>query len=280
MNALIRFLLRFKTLFLFILLELLSLVMIVDHNQFQRVHFLSSSSVVVGTLHGWTDGVSDYFSLGSVNKSLAEENAQLKSELSQLRNQVQFFLSDTSYAGRKYRSVEKKYTFVTAKVVQGSCHLKHNYLIIDKGTNDGLQVGMGVVCEKGVVGILCEVSSHFSTVMPILNPQSNIFAKVPEKSEVGTIVWHGGDKRYAKMEEVPLYIPIAKGDTILTSTYSSVFPEGIGIGTISDMDSLNNNFYSIDVRLSVDFSDLNYVDVIQFKNSEELKKLDRKEGEE
>ena len=277
MNALIRFLLRFKTLFFFIILELLSLFMIVKYNSFQRIHFFSSSNMVVGKVHSFANGISDYFTLGSVNEALAEENAMLKRDIAQLQSQVQFYQSDTSYAGRKAFAEKSHYDFITAKIVYGTTHLEHNYLTIDKGLSDGVEDGMGVINERGVIGIVSNVSSHFSTVMPILNPFCYINAKVPGKSNVGTIIWHGGDERFAKLEEIPLYIPIEKGDTVLSSTYSSIFPEGIMIGTIAGMDSLNNNFYSIDVSLSVDFSNLKYVDVIQFHHANELTDLKEKE---
>ena len=275
MRLLIRFLLKFKTLFLFILLEVFSLVMIVNHNPFQRVHFLSSSNIIVGSLYSCTESISKYFSLGSVNRTLVEENADLKRRLNQLQDQVKFYQFDTTYTGRRSESVTKHYIFRTAKIIHASTNLKNNYLTLDKGPSDGIRDGLGVINEKGIVGIVSNATSHFSLVMPILNSFSKINAKVAGKSEMGTIIWDGSDTRYAQLEEVPLYIPISKGDTVVSNAYSSVFPEGIMIGTVSDMKSLNNNFYSIRVNLSVDFSRLSYVDVIEFRYNEERKELER-----
>ncbi len=280
MRSLIRFLLRFKTLFLFIFLEIFSLVMIVNHNQFQRVHFLSSSNILVGTLYSFTESVTQYFSLGKVNEDLVKENAELKRRAEQLQSQIDFYRYDTTYVGRKNESLAKHYIFRTAKVINATTNLTNNYITIDKGTIDGIQEGMGVSNSEGVVGIVCNTSPHFSLVLPVLNSMSKINAKVAGKSDVGTVIWGGTDTRYAKLEEVPLYIPISVGDSVKSSAYSSVFPEGMMIGEVVEMKSRNDNFYSIDIRLSVDFKHLSYVDVIEFRHDEEKRELEGKEVKE
>lgn len=277
MRTLILFLLKFKTLFLFLGLELISFLLIVNNNQFQRNHFLSSSNRVVGTLYNLSNGVNKYFSLDEVNESLARENEALNTEVVQLREQLAFFRQDTSYKGRRYHAAEKSYDFSTAKIIYFSTVRQKNIFTINKGLSEGVKVGMGVVSEKGVIGIISNASSHFATVMPIVSTLSKTSATVKGKTQLGQLVWKGGDIRYANLEEVPLYIPVAVGDTVVTSGYSSTFPEGYPIGKVLSFSERNDNLYDIKVELSVDFDKLSYVDVIELKGSEEKEELEKKE---
>jgi rod shape-determining protein MreC len=277
MRALIRFLMQFKTLFFFLLMEIVSLAMIVNHSRFQRVHFLNSSNVVVGVLYGYADAVKDYFSLGEVNQRLSSENSVLKRQISELRSQLRAMRYDTTYVRRKDFSVEKDYIFRTARVVAATTNLSNNYLTIDKGRKDGIKEGMGVINDQGVVGIVNTVSSHFSVVLPIINSYARMNAKLTGKSEEGTLFWNGSNIHYAQLEEVPHYIEVNEGDIVRTSVYSSVFPEGMMVGKVVSWRSRKDNFYSIEVALSVDFGNLSYVDVIEFKNADEKKQLEESE---
>lgn len=277
MRALIRFLMQFKTLFFFLLMEIVSLAMIVNHSRFQRVHFLNSSNVVVGVLYGYADAVKDYFSLGEVNQRLSSENSVLKRQISELRSQLSEMRYDTTYVRRKDFSVEKDYIFRTARVVAATTNLSNNYLTIDKGRKDGIKEGMGVINDQGVVGIVNTVSSHFSVVLPIINSYARMNAKLTGKSEEGTLFWNGSNIHYAQLEEVPHYIEVNEGDIVRTSVYSSVFPEGMMVGKVVSWRSRKDNFYSIEVALSVDFGNLSYVDVIEFKNADEKKQLEESE---
>lgn len=279
MRTLILFLLRFKTLFLFLGLELISFWLIVNNNQFQRNHFLSSSNVMVGSVYSLSDKVYKYFSLASVNATLAKKNEDLNTELVQLREQLAFYRQDASYAGRRYHSVQNNYSFITAKVIHFSAVNQKNYFTINKGENDNVKVGMGVVNERGVVGIINSTSSHFSTVMPIVNASSKTSATIKGKTRLGQLSWKGKDLQHATLEEVPLYIPVTIGDTIVTSGYSSTFPEGFMVGKVSSFTERNDNFYNIRVRLAVDFDQLSYVDVIKYQYADEKAALEKRKGQ-
>lgn len=278
MKNLILFLLRIKTLLLFLGLELIAFLLIVNNNQFQRSHFLSSSNMVVGTVYNLSDKVYNYFSLASVNESLAEQNRSLNTELTQLREQLAFYRQDTSYTGRRYHSVKNNYTFITAKVIHFSMGNQRNCFIINKGANDNVQMGMGVINEKGVVGIVRSVSSHFASVVPIIDKSSSTSATVKGKTQLGELVWRGGDFRFATLEKVPLYIPVAVGDTIVTSGNSTTFPEGFMVGNVESLMERNDNLYEINVALSVEFDKLSYVDVIKYDYAEEESALEKRKG--
>lgn len=264
---------------MFLGLELLSFLLIVNNNQFQRNHFLSSSNRVVGTVYNLSDGVYKYFNLNEVNEALAQENEALNTELAQLREQVAFYKQDTSYQGRRYVSVEKHYSFMTAKVIHFSTIRQKNTFTINKGESEGVKKGMGVISSKGVVGIVTNTTGHFASMMPIISTDSKLSATIKGKTQYGYLSWSGGDVRYAKLEEVPLYIPVEIGDTVVTSGHSYTFPEGYLVGKVVDFSKRNDNHYDIRVELAVDFDKLSYVDVIDFKNSEELEQLDDKKSE-
>jgi len=278
MRTLIRFLLTFKTLFLFLILQIISLILIIDHNQFQRSRFLNSSNVVIGTIYQFSNSVSEYFKLKTINDNLAGENTELRDKLYAYENELNFIKQDSNYLARENRALEKSYTFITAKVINASFNKYRNYVTLDKGAKDGIRPEMGVINESGVIGIVSSVSDHFSVVLPILNPSSRISAKIKHKSQTGSLVWDGKDARRVLLEEVPLYISIEVGDTVVTSGYSSIFPEGINMGVVRFFQKENDNFYFIEVDLFTNFNRLSYVDVIDYKNAEEQRELERKEG--
>ncbi len=259
-------------------LEAISLILVIDYNQFQRSRFLNSSNMVVGEIYRFSNSVSEYFKLKTINDELAGENASLKNELYAIENELNFIKQDSNFQVRQNRAAEKNYTFITAKVINASANKYKNYLTLDKGSDDGILPEMGVINESGVVGIVSSVSRHFSVVLPVLNPSSRISAKIKNRSKTGSLVWDGKDARKALLEEVPLYIPVEVGDTVVTSGYSSIFPEGINIGIVRSFRKDNDNFFFIEVNLFTDFNQLSYVDVINYKNAEERKELERKEG--
>ena len=277
MRTLIRFLLAFKTLFLFLFLEVISLIFIIEHNHFQRSRFLNSSNIVIGEIYRISNSVSEYFRLKTINDNLAKENTELKGRLHAYENELNFIKQDSNYQARKSRAFEKNYTFITAKVINASSNRYKNYVTLDKGAKDGIRLEMGVISESGVVGIVSSVSDHFSVVLPVLNTSSRISARIKHRSKTGSLVWDGKDARRVLLEEVPLYIPIEIGDTVVTSGYSSIFPEGIGIGTVRFFQKENDNFYFIEVNLFTNFDQLSYVDVISRRNAEEQKELEEKE---
>lgn len=276
MRALIRFFVSNRILILFLFLESLSLFLVVKHNQFQRNSFLNSSNAMVGNIYAMSNSVSEYFGLGKVNQALAVENTDLKQRLYQLEEELRFLKQDSSYQGRKEMALQKKYSFVTAKVINASYNKHKNYLTLDKGAADGMKVEMGVVNDLGVVGIVSEVSEHFSVVLPILNPHSYINVKLKGENKSGSLIWDGRDSETAILEEMPRYVKAAVGDTVVTSGYSSIFPEGIKVGTVKYLKQKNDDNYYIEVELFVDFSRLSYVDAMAFDNLEEQQELEAK----
>lgn len=277
METLIRFFAIFKTFIVFAALEIVSLVLYFSYNNYQHGEYLNTSNIVSGKLYEVRSSITNYLDLSNTNWELARENARLKTQLYASNKALEYFREDSTYALRKHMAEANNYSFIEARVVNATFTKAHNYLTLDKGTNDGVRSGMGVISQSGVIGIVSSASSHFSLVIPVLNVSSRISVKVKNKSQNGTLVWKGDDYRYATLQEIPTYIPIAKGDSIVTSGYSSIFPEGMFVGKISKFGRGKDQVLNINVVLGQDFSKLTYVDVIDFKDAEEMKTLE-KEG--
>ncbi|GET27657.1 cell shape-determining protein MreC [Prolixibacter sp. NT017] len=245
-------------------------MMIVKYNNYQRVKFMSSSNQLTGSIYDGYWGIAQYFSLKQLNDELAEENAKLRSEL--MREELSKIGNDAPQQDSLY---QQNFFFLTAKVINNSVNRVHNYILLNKGSRHGIKPDMGVVSSNGVVGVVTNVSKNYCTVISLLNNRLKISAKIKRNNYFGSLTWNGDDYRKAELDEIPFHVDVAKGDTIVTSGYSAIFPEGLMLGTVSDYSLQGgSNFYKITVNLSVDFKNLVYVDVIQNKTRDEILKLE------
>lgn len=248
--------------------------MIFANNSYQKSVYLNSSNEITGRVYAISGNVLSYFGLRQENVDLLEKNAELQSQISELKNYIYNIESDSLKTQAFLDSLSDKQSehhFIIARVVNNSISQLHNYIIINKGLKDGVEKGMGVISQKGVVGEIKEVSTNFAGIQPLLNPNSLFSCKVLNSNAAGTLVWDGSDPRYATLTEYPRYEKINKGDTIVTSGFSDVFPEGVLVGTIEDYkNEANNDSYSLKVKLSTDFGALK--NVLLFKNTNKEKK--------
>lgn len=239
--------------------------------------YLSSANVVTGAIFETATGVTGYFNLRDINRSLQERNALLENELLNLKHQLAEVetLVDDSASIAKY---SKRFGYEIAAVINNSTRHPKNYFTINKGELDGVRTGMGVVDQNGVVGIVNVSGSHMSRVISLLNETQHFSVKLKNTPFVGTLSWKGGDPYIAYMEEVPRHVVYQIGDTVVTSGYSTTFPEGIDIGTvISRVKGSDDSFFILKVKLSPDFRSLSTVRVIKdvFKNEiDSLQNLD------
>ena len=182
-----------------------------------------------------------------------------------LRNDTNtFWVNDTLY--------KQQYKYVVAKVVLNTVGKRNNYIMLDKGSRSGIQKDMAVITSRGVVGTVVNVSENFSWVMSMLNKHTRISGRIIKNGQMGTIVWNGVDHLYGTLTDIPAHVKIAKGDTIMSSGFSYIFPEGLMIGTISDFRvEQGDHFYTIPFKFSVDFNSLQYVYVVRnlMKNEQE-----------
>lgn len=277
MENLLLFFKRFGLFIQFLALEIVAIVLLVSFNGYQRSVFMSSAGWLSGSLYETVDAVSGYFHLREVNEALSAENARLKNELARYRHQDDMAMVsavDSLYLTAADTAYWQPYRYVSARIIQHSINKAQNYISINKGTEAGIRPDMGVVSAQGVVGIVKSVSKHYAVVMPLLNVQSRISCKLDSSKNFGSLIWDSADYRYATMQEVPGHVQVMPGETVSTSGFSAIFPAGIPVGKVVDVDINNeNSFLEIQLELAVDFSKIDMVHVIQFEGKEELQNL-------
>jgi rod shape-determining protein MreC len=268
MERIFLFLYHYRAFFTFLVLELFCSWLVIENNQYQGASFFNSSNSFVANINGFSQNVREYFSLRETNRVLAEENTLLRKQLEQKYQAIQPTLADST--------IIKRFDFVTAKVVNNSVSRITNFVTINKGHNEGIQAGMAVISPQGVVGKVKVTSDHFSVVTSVLNIDIMISAVMKRTGYFGTIQWDGEDPDYINFNFIPRHVDPQPGDTIVTSGYSGIFPEGILVGTIAEK-SLRDGapFYDLKVKLSQDFRKLRYVAVVKSNLLPELDSLEQ-----
>ncbi len=261
MRELFAFIYRFRGFLVFALLEALCIFLIVTNNPYQSSAFFSSANHYTGQVLAFETEVEDYFRLNRINKNLAEENALLRQQLQQLR-QVTDSIPAASAIPDTLPLAEV--LFKPAKVINNSVRRVNNFITLDVGRDHGVKPGMGVITNNGVVGRVKAVSANFATVTSLLHSKWVVSAKLKKDNTLGSISWNGSDYQEAVLNFIPLHVKVQKGDSVVTSGYTGVFPDGVMIGTVEEvLTEDDKNFYTIRVRLAVDFSRLSFVYVLK-----------------
>jgi rod shape-determining protein MreC len=273
MRSLFRYLLRNHAFVLFILLETLALVMVFNYNSFQRAKYLNSANRITGNIYNMYHSIARYFDLVRVNRELAEDNARLRSMVQEQPESPGI----TAPLPADTPSVQSLYRFTPAKVINNSVNRPFNYITLNKGRKHGIQPDQGIMSARGIVGVVAQVSESYAMGLSVLNPRWSVSAKLKNAGYYGSLVWQGDNHRTASLNEIPLYANIAGGDTVVTSGYSSLFPEGIPIGTIREFSRPEGeNYYSVTVELAVDFKAISYVEVIEYTGKPEVMQLENR----
>ncbi|TKG88630.1 rod shape-determining protein MreC [Puteibacter caeruleilacunae] len=273
MRNLIRFLIKHFNFILFLLLEAVCVVFIIKYNNFHRVKFLNSSNSITAGIYGSFSNVVDYFTLKRVNEGLSVENARLRSEL--VRYKMELNANGTTFLSD---SIAATYFYQSAKVINNSINKKYNYITLNKGSRHGLKSDMGVIGDKGVVGIITNVSRNYSTAISLLNGRWELSVKHQPSDQNGSLSWDGEDHRKVQLSEIPYNVSVAMGDTITTSGYSAIFPEGVPVGVVSEVQlDPGSNFYTIAVDLFIDFNRLTYVNVVKNLRVDERRSIEEEE---
>ena len=269
MKNLIRFFIRFHFAIFFIIFELISLSLVFQYNHFQKAKVVSLIQNISGYYHSKVFSIAEYLNLRETNQRLAGENVRLNNILQQAyrADDIFFYKQDDPFN-------KQRYYLTSAKVINNSVNKKHNFITLNKGSEQGLTQDMAVISSDGVVGVIYDVSKYYATVISLLNTNLKISAKLKKNDYFGSLVWDGKDYRHAILNEIPYHVAIERGDTIVTSSYSAIFPEGILIGTIEDFKIKGGNFYEITVALSTDFKHLTYVSAVSNLKKEEQLKLE------
>lgn len=272
MRNLLNFLLRYSTWFVFTFYVLLSCILLFSDNAYQQSVYLTSANAVSGSVFNTVSSITGYFNLRQINEDLQERNASLENELLNLRNEManlKTLVKDTTDIASSAR-----FDYVTAAVINNSVRHPRNYFTINKGSADGITSGMGVVDQNGIVGIVNVCGAHTSRVISLLNQTQHYSVKLKDSNYVGILSWHGSDPSIVYMEEVPRHADYNIGDTVVTSGYSTTFPEGLPVGYVmSRVKGGDDNFFTLKVKLTSRFSALCTVRVIKDFYKAELDSL-------
>ena len=275
MRQLFAFLLKNYFFFLFVLLEIIAIIMIANNSYYQGARMLNTANQLTGNVYRTYNNVFDYLYLKENNKMLAEENAQLRAKIEQ--SYVKFTTNEVIVNDTLYK---QQYKYIAAKVISNSTGKRNNYLMLNKGFNQGLRNNMAVVSSNGIVGIVNRVSGNFSSVMSLLHSEIKISAKLKKSNATGSVTWEGGSYKKGNFADIPSHIRIMTGDTVITSGFSLDFPEGIVIGTVAEYKlNTGDNFYKIKINYSTDFNKLDYVYIVKNMFKDEQLKLKESQHE-
>ena len=275
MRNLLEFLKNHFHWFLFVLLEVLCAVLLFQYNNYQNSVWFTSANWVTGKVYEWTSWMESFFSMTKVNEDLTLRNFYLERQVTQLRRLYAEATTETDVKEQQELDKLQQYKLIPAKVVTNELHLANNLITIDKGEKDGVEVGMGVACGKGVVGVVYLTSAHYSIVIPVLNMKSSrISCAIRNRGYFGVLRWDGRDAGIAYVEDIPRHARFNKGDWVETNGFSTIFPSGILVGQIKQVyNSRDGLSYRLQVRLSTDFGNLRDVVVISDKTIAERMRL-------
>jgi len=264
------FISKYNAFFLFLIFEVSSLIIYVKYNSFQKAAFINSSNEVTGNLYARVNEFYRYLSLKDVNDSLARENARMRNQLKSS------FYVDTVTKHKVTDTVYKQqYEYIVAKVINNSVNHSNNYLTINRGSKQGIAKGMGVICDKGIVGKIIYVSDHFAVVQSLLHKDSQFSAMLANNKEIGYVAWGDDmDPHKGVLKDVSNNALPKLGELVVTSGYS-LFPEGIPVGKISNLHTKAGGLLlNMELTLAVDFSELQYVNVVDNKFAKEQEGLE------
>ena len=277
MRRLIDFIIAHSSILVFVIYVTISIILLLRFNPYQESVFFNSANAVIGKYYSIINNITGYIGLREINTELQQSNSELLLQLSQLKAEFEQLNSEKDIEEFSKGTIQKNKIFAIARPVNVTTTNAHNYITIDKGMDDGVKEGMGVVNRNGVVGIISTVSKNYSLVISILNPKLRLSCKLKNSGYFGSLIWDGKSAEYAILEELPRHVEFEKGDTIITSGYSSVFPEGLMIGTVEESSrQKNDNFNALKVKLSTDYFKLGDVCIIDNIEREEQELLNVK----
>ncbi len=268
MYKIIEFFIRYKNTLLFLFLLSISLLLSIQTHSYQKSKFISSANEVTGGLYSWANNIDAYFHLKEDNKRLVEENRILHQKLlNALEHTTDSAYTDSTVFGERFRVYK-------AKVIANNYTKLDNYILIGSGRKDSISSELGVISGNGIVGVVEEVSANYARVISILNSNLSISAKLKSTGHFGTLRWRGRNPHLLQLIDIPKIAKVHKGDTVVTSGRSLIFPKGLPIGTVKKVKlSDDQNYYHIEVKLFNDMTSIGNVYVIRNNAAPELDSL-------
>jgi rod shape-determining protein MreC len=274
MQQIFNFILKNSNRLLFLLLLGISLSLTIQSHSYHRSKIISSANFLSGGVYEKINNISEYLDLRTQNDALAQENARLRSVL--------FNAKDTASVP-KLDSIKGLHPtdIIVSKVIHNSYNSHENYLTLNSGSLQGVKSDMGVINSIGIVGIIDNTSPRYATVLSLLNIKSQINAKIKKSNHFGSLVWNGKSTGFVQLIDIPRLAAIRKGDTIVTGGQSVIFPENLNIGTVDKIYIDNQtNYYTLDIKLFNDMTNLGHVYIIKSKDREEIINLEKAEQNE
>lgn len=256
MRNLLSFLLKYNNIIIFLILQGIAFYWLTNGNNYHN-------SIMVKAIHSITRGMEErinntrtYLRLREINSDLASENSVLRNTLQQLQGKpdLEFITVSDTLSGQEF-------SYTSARVINNSVNRQKNYFTLDKGTRHGLNINMAVTSNNNVAGMIVGCSGNFSVAISLLNLDFRLSARIRSNGYFGSLTWDGRNYRHALLNEIPQHVAVSIGDTVETTSYSAIFPEGVPIGTVSNLKKSGSDFYVITVELFTDFKKLSYVDV-------------------
>lgn len=275
MRNLIQFFIRYSVFFLFLILELESFSLYLRHHHYPHSVVFSSANVLTSGIMNVSNEVKQFVNLRTANDFLSSENAQLNNRVAELEyklTQIERAAGDSTF----YHYPSTPIRFLSARVVNASTNRVRNYLTLDRGSEDGVREDMGVVSGNQVVGIVKSVSNHFCVVLPLIHPSTGISCKLTSDGYVGVLRWEPGKDDECLLDDVGRHVSVLPGDSVVTSGYTSVFPEGFYVGRVLDYElPTGATYYVIRVGLGVDYKTLSHVEIVDNIYYEEQRSLEQ-----
>lgn len=259
---------------IFLLLEVLSGLLLFKYNSYQGSIWFTQANTAAAYVHEWEAKAFAYLRMPAENAELVQRNILLQHETDSLRHLLAEALKDSSATEKKQNTLLQDIKLIPAHIVDNSVRNRDNLLVINAGSNAGVEPEMGVVSGTGVVGIVSAVTPHYSLIISILNSHSSISCRLRRTDYFGYLKWKGGNTLRAYMEDVPRHAHIKVGDIVETSGFSNVFPAGIFLGKVAKIKNSSDGLaYELEILLGTDMSNLRHVNVISNLNKKELDSL-------
>lgn len=266
MKSLLNFLARYNNLIIFLVLEGISIYLLATRNTYHNTRIVNGIKGMTRGLEERINNTRTYINLRELNENLASENVALRNNMRRLdkrENSLFFSVSDSIY--------RQQYLHTTAEIINNSINRQKNFFTINKGIRQGIKVDMAVTSGNNVAGVIVGCSENYSVAMSILNLDFKLSTRIKSNGYFGSLSWDGRDYRHAILSEIPQHVSVNVGDTIETTGYSAIFPEGVMVGTVSDFEKKGGDFYKITISLITDFKKLHFVDIIgNMKKTEQL----------
>ncbi len=272
MKNLLNFIYRNNFFFVFLFLELICILILIKNNGYQGSSLLNSANSVSANIYEVQANAKEYLLLKDENERLAKENTYLLNHL-----KIGYAVIPLKLYIKKDTLYRQEYEFMNGKVINSSVNKRNNYLTLNVGSEQGVTHDMAVITSNGILGIVKDVSSNFSSVMSILHKDVRVYCQLKKDGVYGPLIWDGSDYRFSNLTNIPTYSHMQKGDTVITSSLSGIFPEGLLVGFVDSFErKQNESFYTVKVKLSADFKKVNHVSVIRYNKKTERDSLELK----